>query len=147
MSNTENIEYAGFWIRTLAALIDSAFVMMITTPALLAIYGMSFINSEKIVNGAWNIIISWIFPALAVILFWLYKSATPGKMITKIKIVDAKTGNKPNKGQCIGRYFAYYVSVIPLLLGIFWVGLDKRKQGWHDKIAGTLVIKTQNLKH
>jgi uncharacterized RDD family membrane protein YckC len=31
--------------------------------------------------------------------------------------------------------------MLPLCLGIFWVGWDKRKQGWHDKIAGTLVIK------
>ncbi len=39
------------------------------------------------------------------------------------------------------RYLGYYISMLPLFLGIFWVGWDKRKQGWHDKIAGTLVIK------
>ncbi|NNC54671.1 MAG: RDD family protein, partial [Pseudomonadales bacterium] len=32
----------------------------------------------------------------------------------------------------------------PLLLGLIWVGIDKRKQGWHDKLAGTLVIKEED---
>jgi uncharacterized RDD family membrane protein YckC len=54
---------------------------------------------------------------------------------------DAKTLGKPSTGQLIGRYLAYYVSTLPLCLGFLWVAFDKRKQGWHDRIAGTLVIK------
>jgi len=57
-------------------------------------------------------------------------------------IVDAKTLGKPSFGKLVLRYIGYYVSTIPLLLGLIWVGIDKRKQGWHDKIAGTLVLKT-----
>ncbi len=75
-------------------------------------------------------------------MFWIYKSATSGKMATKLTIVDAKTGGKPSTGQLIGRYLGYFVSMIPLFLGIIWVGIDKRKQGWHDKLAGTVVIKS-----
>ncbi len=45
----------------------------------------------------------------------------------------------------IGRYFGYYVSILPLMLGIIWVGIDKRKQGWHDKLAGTVVIRAGAL--
>ena len=59
----------------------------------------------------------------------------------KVKIVDAATGEKPTISQFTLRYLCYYVSSIPLFLGILWVGIDKRKQGWHDKIAGTVVIK------
>ena len=82
-------------------------------------------------------------PAIAVILFWIYRQATPGKMAIGAKIVDAKTGGKPSTGQLIGRYLAYYVSIIPLFLGIIWVGIDARKQGFHDKLAGTLVIRAK----
>ena len=78
------------------------------------------------------------------IILWIYKSATPGKMLTGLIIVDAKTGEKPSIGQFIVRYLGYYVSIIPLSLGIIWVGIDKRKQGWHDKLAGTVVIKTKS---
>ena len=74
-------------------------------------------------------------------LFWIYKSATPGKMITKLVIVDAKTGGKPTTGQFLLRYLGYYVSTVPLGLGLIWVAFDQRKQGWHDKIAGTLVVR------
>jgi uncharacterized RDD family membrane protein YckC len=44
-------------------------------------------------------------------------------------------------GQCIGRYFAYFLSFLGLCLGFMWVGWDERKQGWHDKLAGTLVVR------
>jgi uncharacterized RDD family membrane protein YckC len=94
------------------------------------------------VIGFWDILFYYILPIIAVILFWVFKSATPGKMATRLRIVDAKTGDKPSKGQFIGRYLAYYVSIIPLCLGIIWIGIDKRKQGWHDKLAGTVVIKS-----
>ena len=51
----------------------------------------------------------------------------------------AATGGPLSVGQSIGRYFGYYVSTIPLLLGLIWVAFDSRKQGWHDKLAGTVV--------
>jgi uncharacterized RDD family membrane protein YckC len=76
-----------------------------------------------------------------VIIFWIVKSATPGKILLELSIVDAETGGKPSNGQLIGRYFAYYISVLPLMLGFIWVGFDKRKQGWHDKLAGTVVVR------
>ncbi|MDQ7084304.1 MAG: RDD family protein [Sulfurovum sp.] len=85
---------------------------------------------------------NYILPAIVVIIFWVYKSATPGKMALKLTIVDAKTGKNASTGQLIGRYLGYYVSIIPLCLGIIWVGIDKRKQGWHDKLAGTVVLKS-----
>ena len=79
--------------------------------------------------------------------FWIKFQATPGKMLIASKIVDARTGNPPTKGQYVGRYLAYFISLLPLGLGFFWVAFDKRKQGWHDKLAGTVVIrnKKQNL--
>ncbi|MCK5662449.1 MAG: RDD family protein [Thiotrichaceae bacterium] len=134
-------EYAGFWIRTWAAIIDTILMLIIIFPVLTAIYSTEYWVSESFVQGFWDALFNYILPASGVIIFWLYKSATPGKMATKLIIVDAKTGGKPSTGQFIGRYLAYYVSVIPFFLGIIWVGIDKRKQGWHDKLAGTVVIK------
>ena len=133
--------YAGFWIRVGAAIIDSILLLIIISPLLTAIYGTEYWISESLVHGAWDVVLSYILPAIAVILFWKYKSATPGKMLLKLTIVDAETGDKPSTGQFIGRYFAYFVSIIPLFIGFIWVGIDKRKQGWHDKLAGTVVIR------
>lgn len=141
MRNMNEVQYAGFWIRTGAACIDTIFMVIIIMPLLTLIYGTTYWTHNNGFHGFWDIVLNYILPAAAVILFWIYKSATPGKMIVGIKIVDADTGQAPSPGQLIGRYFAYYVSIIPLFMGLIWVGIDKRKQGWHDKLAGTVVIK------
>lgn len=141
MNELENTEYAGFWIRVGAALIDTVLSMLVTIPPLIGIYGMEYFDSTALFAGAWDFWISWVLPAIAVIIFWVCKSATPGKMLTKIKIIDERSGGKLSVGQSIGRYLAYFISMLPLMLGIFWVAFDKKKQGWHDKISGTVVIK------
>ena len=136
-----NHEYAGFWIRTVAAIIDTVWILIIVGPLLTIIYGNSYWLRDSLVIGVWDVLLNYLFPAIAVIVFWIYKSATPGKLLMKISIVDASTGNKPSTLQLIGRYLGYYLSVVPMMLGIIWVGFDKRKQGWHDKLASTLVVK------
>jgi uncharacterized RDD family membrane protein YckC len=138
---TEEMEYAGFWIRVGASLIDTLLLAIVTWPILTLIYGQSYWASEATVQGFWDALFSYILPAVAVIVFWVYKSATPGKMALKLKIVDANTGRKPSKGQLVGRYIGYYVSAILLCLGFIWVGIDKKKQGFHDKLAQTVVVR------
>jgi uncharacterized RDD family membrane protein YckC len=134
-------EYAGFWIRFAATLIDTIILLMLIMPALVFVYGTEYWLSDSFVVGFWDVIINYLLPAIAVVLFWVYKSATPGKMATRLTIVDADTGEKPSTGQFVLRYLGYYVSTLALCLGFIWVGIDRRKQGWHDKIAGTVVIR------
>lgn len=136
-------EYAGFWIRTGAALIDSLLILVIVAPIISLIYGSEYWLSESFIVGFWDVVLNYVLPAIAVIVFWIYKSATPGKMATRLVIVDARTGEKPTTAQFIGRYLAYYISILPLFLGLIWVGIDKRKQGWHDKLAGTVVLRNK----
>ncbi|MFT4937325.1 MAG: putative RDD family membrane protein YckC, partial [Paraglaciecola sp.] len=137
----DNLEYAGFWIRVGASLIDTLLLLIIIGPILTMIYGSGYWLGESSIIGFWDILLNYILPGIVVILFWSYKSATPGKMMFKLAIVDATSGEKPSTRQLIVRYLCYYVSIIPLLLGIFWVGIDKKKQGWHDMIANTVVVR------
>ena len=139
----EDYVYAGFWIRVGASIIDSILILLVIAPILTAIYGREYWVSESFIQGTWDVLLNYILPAIAIIIFWIYRSATPGKMVLGLTIVDATTGGKPSTGQFIGRYLGYYVSTIPLLLGLIWVGIDKRKQGWHDKLAGTVVIRNK----
>jgi uncharacterized RDD family membrane protein YckC len=138
----KNFKYAGFWIRTGATFIDAFLIIIITFPLLLLIYGSEYFGSEKLISGFWDFLISWLSPAVATILFWKYRCATPGKMVIKAKILDAKTGQTPSNTQLIGRYFAYLVSMLPLFFGFLWIAWDKKKQGWHDKLAGTVVVRS-----
>ena len=77
-------EYAGFWIRAWASIIDTILILIIIMPILIAIYGSDFWDSKSFVAGSWDFIFQYILPAIAVIIFWIYKSATPGKMLTFI---------------------------------------------------------------
>jgi uncharacterized RDD family membrane protein YckC len=139
--DAEELEYVGFWLRVGAALIDTLLVVVICGPLLTAIYGRQYWTSEPQVWGLADILLNWVLPAVAVVLFWIYRQATPGKMAIAARIVDARTGGAPTRGQLIVRYLGYYVSIVPLMLGIVWVAFDPRKQGWHDKLAGTVVVR------
>ncbi|MDR6982625.1 putative RDD family membrane protein YckC [Rheinheimera pacifica] len=137
----DNKEYAGFWIRLGAVLIDMVIIFIVLVIPLSVIYGEEYWLGDKFVYGFWDIMLSYVAPFIATIWFWLRFLGTPGKMATKLEIVDATTGNKMSTGQAIGRYFAYILAALPLGLGLIWVGIDKRKQGWHDKLAGTVVLR------
>ncbi|MFT7005591.1 MAG: putative RDD family membrane protein YckC [Colwellia sp.] len=143
-------KYTGFWPRVGASLIDTIIILAITYPILILIYGWEYFEGTDIFAGFADFILSFIFPMIAVIVYWLYRQATPGKIAISARIVDAKTGGKPSLQQYITRYVGYILAALPLGLGIFWVAWDKKKQGWHDKLAGTVVISpkdnsTQNV--
>ena len=143
---SSGVEYAGFWIRTGAALIDAVLIIAITYPLLYAIYGAAHFSEDKpsFIAGPAEVIISWVFPAIASILFWRSKQATPGKMALSLKIVDARTGKTLSLGQSVARYLGYFVSTLPLGLGFIWIAFDARKQGWHDKIGKAVVIRSRS---
>ncbi|MES2890347.1 MAG: RDD family protein [Pseudomonadota bacterium] len=139
-----SFEYAGFWIRTGASLIDSVLVLLVTYPLLYAIYGAAYFDddSDRFIAGPADFLLSWVAPAVLAVWFWLRKQGTPGKLVLSLRVVDARTGQTLTVGQSIGRYLAYFVSALPLGLGMIWVGFDERKQGWHDKLANTVVVRT-----
>jgi uncharacterized RDD family membrane protein YckC len=141
----DDVEYVGFWVRVAASLIDTALILAVTLPILLAIYGRSYLAgaSSQGLTGLVDFLVSWVAPALAAIAFWHYRQATPGKMVFSARVVDAKTGRTLTVPQSIGRYLGYFVSTIPLGLGLLWVAFDARKQGWHDKLAGTVVVRSR----
>lgn len=153
----QEIRYAGFWIRVVAALIDSFWVTLAIVPLLYWLYGSGYFtqisdNLQGMMNldlqepgpafaGPGDFVVQYVVPAVAIVLFWIARQATPGKMLLSLKIVDAQTLGPISKGQAIGRYLGYYVSILGLCLGLLWVAFDPRKQGWHDKLARTVVIR------
>jgi len=138
-----DFKYVGFWKRTVAVLVDTFLIILVTLPILIWVYGIEYLNNEHMEKGSFYFIINYVFPTIAVILLWKYYQATPGKMIFKATIVDAKTGGKPTLKQWIIRYLGYFVSLLPFGLGYFWVAFDKKKQSFHDKLAKTLVIQSK----
>ncbi len=147
----EDVHYVGFWARFVAFLIDSTAASIIMAPLATRVMGELVLSdydlgdpdqlNELLLRLTTQMSFDLLLMGTIFILFWIFKNATPGKMIFKAVIVDAKTLGKPSNMQNIVRYFAYFISLIPFGLGFAWIGFDGRKQGWHDKLAGTVVIK------
>lgn len=169
----KEIRLAGFHDRLLASLIDSILIIFLISPMmrlfihppqklynLVVDFHNKLINEEQynqqMIDYLYNqggigdlildAILQFLFLGIIIIGFWIYKFATPGKMITKMRIVDEKSWQTPTKAQMVIRYLAYFVSAVPFLLGFLWIAFDKKKQGWHDKIAGTIVITEKKKK-
>lgn len=131
--------YAGFWIRVAAALIDSVLMYIV-------FFGAAFLfmdgGLENIAMGM-TITLQLIFAAAGILYFAGMESssrqATLGKMAVGIKVCNAQ-GEQLSFANALGRYFAKFISAITLYIGFMMVGWDKKKQGLHDKIASTYVF-------
>lgn len=140
-------KYAGLWNRIVATIIDTILILIFTLPLLVFAYGwdeyfyLAADDDAPFILGWADFLISWVLPFIVTMLFWVYKQATPGKMAVSVKILDAKTGLPASTTKLALRYFATIVAALPLFLGLFWIAFDKKKQGLHDKIAGTVVVK------
>ena len=74
-------------------------------------------------------------------LFWSRRGATPGQQALGIQVRNERDGSRVSLKRALLRYFGYFVSIWILYIGFIWVAFDSRKQGWHDKIAGTVVVR------
>ncbi|PZO07182.1 MAG: hypothetical protein DCF27_11615 [Lysobacteraceae bacterium] len=132
-----DMEYVGFWPRVGASIIDAIVVVAITFPLLTVNYGMVYWTDQTFIRGPADFLIAHLFPAVTTIGLWVWLGQTPGKMAIGARVVDANTGQGISIGGAIIRYLRYFVSLLVVFLGYAWVGIDPRKQGWHDHMART----------
>jgi uncharacterized RDD family membrane protein YckC len=125
---------AGFWIRVLAFVIDSVILYVINL-IIAAILGSTTTGRTGIQT------------LLGLIYFvYLWSSASPwpgqtvGMKVLNIRVVKTD-GSDLSLVVALIRYVGLFISVIVLLIGVIWAAFDANKQGWHDKIAGTYVVK------
>lgn len=135
-------EYAGFWIRFAACIVDNLIIMIIFAPYWFYNYQqMAAMPVDQMpLYSAGDAILHLVIGA-AVVWFWVKKGATPGKMLFGLQVRDTKTGQFISVPRALLRYFSYLISYLILCLGFIWAGFDQKKQGWHDKIAKTVVVK------
>ncbi len=133
--------FAGFWIRFWASLIDGGLMAAWMIPALYYFYGDTLLTDPRLIMGPADFIISWVLPMVGVIVLWDRKQGTVGKLLLRLRIVDAQTLGPLSRRQEVLRYIGYFVSTVPLGLGFLWIAFDPRKQGLHDRLAGTLVLR------
>jgi len=145
--------YAGFWRRLAAFALDSVLFglfMSVILSAATGQPGLRWFSAESWPAIAYD----WEGPALfqglpfvLTVAFWVGWGATPGKLLMGCQVLDARTGTRPGVGQAVVRYLGYIVSALPLLLGFAWIAWDRRKQGFHDKLARTVVVVEDASRH
>jgi uncharacterized RDD family membrane protein YckC len=145
--------YAGFWRRVLAYIVDGIILSIavflldaVTGGALFAdLQGTAGRDGAAMAMRAEMSTLGFLVTALG---SWLYAAgfeasslqATPGKLTAGAKVTDLE-GERIGFGRATGRFFAKILSGAILMIGFIMVGFTAKKQGLHDTIAGTLVIK------
>ncbi|MCK9274822.1 MAG: RDD family protein [Syntrophales bacterium] len=140
--------YGGFWRRAVAFSIDHIILIVFITILNFALRNAVPFMDFSSDASEWSF--SFLIPYFGtsaifnMIYFTFFHSAggqTPGKMLLGLKVI--KTSGEPvTPGVAFLRWAGYLISRIVLMLGFLWVAFDPKKQGWHDKIAGTYVIRT-----
>ena len=72
--------------------------------------------------------------------FWGHGGQTPGMTLFRLRVVRENDGGPLTTGQAYVRLVGFWISAAVFYLGFIWILFDARRQGWHDKIAGTVVI-------
>ena len=143
--------FAGFWVRLLAFIIDVI---------ILGIFNWVFYNVWGLVSGAgwmsgvaadpftevtgasWlvGLLVSFFTVVAYLICFWGWRGQTPGKMALRLKIIRSD-GSDIGWSIATLRFLSYIISFLPVFIGFIWVAFDVNKQGLHDKMADTYVVR------
>lgn len=140
----QTITVIGFGRRLIAALIDGLLVGFLTFVLTVCIGFVAllfdiYVRGESFPFDKLIILCGAIFSIAYYIGYWTKSGQTLGKTMTGIKIVSTD-GAPISAGKAVLRYIGYIVSGIILSLGFLWVAFDRKRQGWHDKIANTYVV-------
>ncbi len=141
-------EYAGFWMRLGAYIIDGIILAAINY-AIYFVPGFAYftitweLGSLKIVSSAFAVVILVLCVTVSIaypVCFWRWRGQTPGKMALGIKIIRT-SGSPLSWRDAALRFLGYIICWVTFGLLFLWIAFDSRKRGIHDRIAGTCVIK------
>lgn len=138
--------YGGFWLRLCALIMDSALMFLVSGVVNVAL-GLKFFatsanpNPKEILAVLITFSIQFLYFSLGQALM----NGTLGKRALGLVLLDAKDFEQISIGQAFGRSFMQFISFISFCLGYIWIGFHQKKQGWHDSVAGTIVVKKKYL--
>ena len=148
-------QYAGFVSRSIAFGLDITMVSLVSilltvfVTLIINFFGLNSIITD-LTNGRFqatlqeiSLLIGAVFTPLFslgyFLIFWVVTGFTPGKGLLGLRVVRSN-GQPVTIGLALLRYIGYWVSALFLFLSFLWVIVDRRKQGWHDKIGRTIVV-------
>lgn len=129
--------YGGFFERLIAYIVDAIIISVVAS----VLYSPGFLTESGALD-ALSGLLGFVWTVGYPIYFWANTGQTIGKKLLGLKVVgpDGGTGGI-GYGPAVMRLIGYFVSGFVFYLGFLWIIWDSTKQGWHDKIANTHVIK------
>lgn len=157
--DTKQVEYAGFWWRFLAYLIDSIIISFVSWIFIIPIFGIFGISIYSLREAGFDpdqaellflpmVGLITTIGMMSTVMQWLYFAlmesskyqGTVGKLALKIKVTDDQ-GGRVSFARATGRYFAKIISGMILMIGYIMAGFTEKKQALHDLLASCYVIK------
>lgn len=143
-SPEQTITVVGFGRRLIATLTDGVLLVAFSFIVAFAIgfvgiFIQMFNPNDPLPLSQLIVISGIILSVIYYVGYWSKSGQTIGKTLLGIKVVG-KDGGRLSGGKALLRYIGYIVSGIALSLGFLWIAFDRKRQGWHDKIAGTYVV-------
>jgi uncharacterized RDD family membrane protein YckC len=137
--------YAGFWVRLAAWIVDGIVLAVITTALAPLLGGATLAQTgpNLFAIDLWGNALTSLVGLVYFVGFWSWRGQTPGKMLLNQQVVRAEDGGRIDVVQALLRYVGLIISFFVFFLGVIWIGFDGRKQGWHDKMAKTVVIRSR----
>lgn len=137
------VEYAGFWMRLLAYVVDVILVYILSFVAGFVL-GVIFLAAGADSNSTVTQAVIFLVAVGIALFYYIYFpsgawQATPGKRICGIHIIR-EDGKRVTGPLALGRYLAYIISALPLGIGFIMVAFTDQKRGLHDMICGTRVV-------
>lgn len=145
--------YGGFWIRFVAYIIDAiiifvpvfiiAIVVGLVTGGAVVSTGSTNDNTVAAASTGANLMVQLIAFVITVgyfVYFW-GNGSTLGMRVFHLRVADANTGAPIGYGRAALRYLGWIISTFVCYIGLIWAAFDGRKQGWHDKIASSVVLQ------
>ena len=150
-------EFGGFGARLVAYIVDALILtvglgILGVIGALLFLRDPGLITSDTVIEdfeptplGITLLVITITIVAVISLLyfpwFWARGGSTPGMRLFGLVVVRDIDGAPIGWGTALLRLVGWYVSSLVLYIGFIWIFVDKRRRGWHDLIAGTVVIR------
>jgi len=144
-SSNKKVIVVGFGPRLLAAVIDGAMVgflcfILAVIIGFIAIFMNIIIPREgSSALELLTILCLLVFSIVYYIGFWSNDGQTMGMTVVGLKVVRMD-GSGLSVGRALLRYIGYIINAILFSIGFLWTAFDPKRQGWHDKLAGTLVV-------
>ena len=131
-----NYRPAGFWIRLVSCLIDTAWITLLLAAASMPFGGPLSANGQLVVS-ALGLLLGIVVPVLG----WAAIGATPGKLLTGLRVIGGGRRRGVGLGRALMRMCGMCVSAALLGLGFLMVAFTRDKRALHDHLAGTAVMR------